>query len=71
MVTASPKIIISDNNGQRELSGQELADFLTLQAIDKADYDAQREAIKAKASAKSALLVKMGITEDEAKLLLS
>ena len=71
MVTASNKIIITDNNGPRELLGQELADFLALQAIDKADYDAQREAIKAKAKAKSALLVKLGITEDEAKLLLN
>ncbi len=70
MVTASPKIIITDNNGARELEGQELTDFLEQQAIDIADSNALKEAIKAKAAAKAALLERLGITEDEAKLLL-
>jgi len=43
--------------------------------LDKANAKAQAEANKAQAeavaAAKSALLVKLGITEDEAKLLLS
>jgi hypothetical protein len=71
MVTVSPKIIITDNNGARELEGQELTDFLKQQAIDIADSNALKDAIKAKAKAKSALLEKLGITEDEAKLLLA
>jgi len=71
MVTASPKIIITDNNGARELKGQELTDFLKQQAIDIADSNALKDAIKAKVAAKTVLLEKLGITEDEAKLLLA
>jgi len=71
MATASNKIIITDNNGQRELSGQELTDFLAQQVIDKADSDALKAAAEAKATAKAALLTQLGITAEQARLLLS
>ena len=71
MATASNKIIITDNNGARELEGKELADFLAQQTIDKADSDALKAEAQAKATAKAALLAQLGITEEQAKLLLS
>jgi len=68
------KQIINCETGEiteRELNKEELAQ----QQIDQAAYEAA-EAIglaeaEAKAIAKSTLLEKLGITEDEAKLLLS
>jgi hypothetical protein len=71
MATASNKIIITDNNGARELLGQELADFLTQQAKDKIEADKLKAEAEAKAQAKGALLERLGITADEARLLLA
>ena len=65
------KIIVSDENGSRELKGQELEDFLIQQAKDKAEADAKIAEAEAKSEAKAALLDRLGITADEAKLLLS
>jgi len=70
MVTASPKIIVTDNNGQRELSGKELTDFLAQKAKDQIEANALKAEAEAKASAKSALIKRLGMTEDEARLLL-
>jgi hypothetical protein len=52
---------------EREMNAQELAQWET----DKATQKASDEAEAAKASAKAALLAKLGITADEAVLLLS
>jgi hypothetical protein len=52
---------------EREMNAQELAQWET----DKATQKASDEAEAAKATAKAALLSKLDITEDEAKLLLS
>ena len=52
---------------EREMNGEEL----TQQAADRAAAEAHSEAQALAATAKSALLAKLGITEDEAKLLLS
>jgi hypothetical protein len=52
---------------EREMNAQELAQWET----DKATQKASDEAEAAKAIEKAALLSKLGITEDEAKLLLS
>lgn len=68
---STPKIVVSDENGHRELEGQELKDFLIEQAKLKAEADELEAKAAAKAAAKSALLDRLGITEDEAKLLLS
>ena len=52
---------------EREMNATELAQL----EADKADSVSVREAIAQKAMRKAALLDKLGITEDEAKLLLS
>ena len=52
---------------EREMNATELAQL----EADKADAVLVREALAQKAAEKSALLAKLGITEDEAKLLLS
>lgn len=56
---------------ERELNEDELKQ----QEIDQINFEAQQEIrlaeTKSKAAAKSALLAKLGITADEAKLLLS
>jgi len=51
----------------RDMTEQEIADFKANQIA----YAAKMGEIKARSIAKSALLEKLGITEDEAKLLLS
>jgi hypothetical protein len=65
------KVIVSDENGSRELEGQELTDFLSQQAKDKAEADSFQAEAEAKAQAKAELLERLGITADEAKLLLA
>jgi hypothetical protein len=52
---------------EREMNAAEMKQF----EKDKADFAIAIAAVEAKAQAKSALLVRLGITEDEAKLLLS
>jgi hypothetical protein len=52
---------------EREMNAEELAQY----EKDKIAVNAQRQAEAAKAADKAALLSKLGITEDEAKLLLS
>ena len=50
----------------REMSANELIQY----EIDQADSIARKAQLEAEADAKAALLTKLGITEDEAKLLL-
>jgi hypothetical protein len=50
----------------REMTDDEFAQY----ELDKADDKQRRDEAEAKVTAKSALLDKLGITEDEAKLLL-
>jgi hypothetical protein len=71
MAIQTKKIIVSDDGNDRELSGQELTDFIAQQAKDKAESDALIAANEAKIAQRSALLERLGLTEDEAKLLLS
>lgn len=52
---------------EREKTAEELAQS----QLDKAESEAKLNAEVQKAADKAALLVKLGITEDEAKLLLS
>jgi hypothetical protein len=52
---------------EREMNVEELAQWEANQAIENAELDAQAQ----KAAEKTALLAKLGITADEAKLLLS
>ena len=68
---SNEKIFIGIDDERIELTGAEKEAFLADRKAT-ADYQAQIEAEKiANAEAKSALLARLGITEDEAKLLLS
>ena len=53
-----------------KLTAEEEAQFQAQYAESKAQADAQQAEAQAKAAARQALLDKLGITEDEAKLLL-
>lgn len=65
------EIWIGDNDVRRKLQGDELAEFLAYRAsIQKRKDDELKEAT-ARAVAKAALLSKLGITADEAALLLA
>ena len=61
------KIYVQVNGEKIEATGEILADILALQEQVKADREAEAKAIIDKA----AVLAKLGITADEAKLLLS
>jgi len=52
---------------EREMTAEEIAQ----QEIDEANYKARQAEITAKAQAKAELLERLGITADEAKLLLA
>ena len=69
MTTPQVKIVNSETGEEiiRDMNSDELAQL----AIDKAAAKADLDALAAKAAEKSALLTKLGITADEAKLLLS
>ena len=63
------KTIVNCETGevvQRELNAEELAQ----QAIDEVDVAARKAEAETKATAKAALLTKLGITADEAQLLI-
>ncbi len=71
MTTTKPQIkIVNCETGEeiiRDANAKELAQI----EIDAANYAARKTETEAKAQAKVALLSKLGISEDEAKLLLS
>jgi DNA gyrase/topoisomerase IV subunit B len=64
------KIFVNDTGTVKELTGTELDAFLADQAIVQAEIEAEAKAVAEKAKAKAALLDKLGITADEAALLL-
>jgi hypothetical protein len=55
----------------REMNDEEFAAYEAQQAANAAAAQAEADKATAKAQAKAALLAKLGITEEEAKLLLS
>ena len=69
MTTPQVKIVNAETGEEiiRDMNADELAQL----EIDKATAKAQADATLAKESAKADLLAKLGITADEAKLLLS
>ncbi len=69
MKTPQVKIVNAQTGEEiiRDMNEAELAQL----DIDKAAAEAQIQAIEEKAAAKAALLSRLGMTEDEAKLLLS
>ena len=64
------KIFVNDTGTVKELTGTELDAFLADQAIVQAEAEAQATALAARAAAREALLTKLGITAEEAQLLL-
>jgi hypothetical protein len=70
-VKTMEKIFVAVDNERIELTGDDKKAFLAQKAIDLASAAAKEAEAQAKAQAKTALLEKLGITEDEAKLLLS
>jgi hypothetical protein len=67
MATAS-KIIIGIDDQIIELTGADKEAFLAQRAADRLEYET---AIETRAQAKAELLARLGITAEEAKLLLS
>lgn len=64
-----PEVRIYTGNGEfidREMNDEEYAQHL----IDVAESEKRKEIAAAKAKARAALLERLGLTEDEAKLLL-
>jgi regulator of protease activity HflC (stomatin/prohibitin superfamily) len=68
------KVIVDCSTGETsivELTAEEIADLETARLAAEDQRKAEEAEAAAKAEAKAALLDKLGITEDEAKLLLS
>jgi hypothetical protein len=67
------QIAIADENGsiQRDMTADELEAFKAEKLEAKLQKELLQAEAEAKAQAKTALLERLGITEDEAKLLLS
>jgi hypothetical protein len=67
-----PTGIIQDGNAEpREMTADELADWHKLCAEHRVRLDEEKVAAEAKATTKTALLDRLGITAEEAVLLLS
>jgi len=66
MATRTPKPMVLDGHEHREMTDAEYAQW----QADKAEAEARSEAQVAKQVAREALLTKLGITADEAQLLL-
>jgi hypothetical protein len=67
MATATPKPTVLDGHEVREMTDTELAQL----ELDKAEAVARAEAEAAQAAAKQSVLDRLGITADEARMLLS
>jgi hypothetical protein len=70
MATQSNKIEIQIGDEITTLKGDELIAFNDMRAELQAEGEARKAEAEARATAKAALLEKLGITADEAKLLL-
>ena len=71
---ADTKIVVNCETGEVaevELTAEEIADRAEAQAQFEAEQEAKAEEERAKATAKADLLEKLGITAEEAALLLS
>jgi hypothetical protein len=61
---------IHDNGTDRDMTDEEIAEYETWQKLRQEETKAETEAQIVKATARQALLEKLGITEEEAQLLL-
>ncbi len=65
------KIIVLEDGEIKELKGEELNSFIATQADIEVEIQNREAEIAANAEAKAELLARLGITAEEAKLLLS
>jgi glycogen synthase len=65
------KIMVNVNGIDRDATPEEIESILVNQANEKVKADAEKADAEAKAAQKAALLERLGITEDEARLLLA
>ena len=68
---ATEKIIIGIDDQRIELTGAELEAFLADRATAQAEQDARKTEQVAKATQKTAILQRLGLTEDELKVVLN
>lgn len=61
---------INDNGTDRDMTAEEEAAHLAWAAEAQAEAQAQAEAVEAKVAARQAVLDRLGLTEQEAQLLL-
>ena len=71
MATPSNEVKIQIGDEVRVLEGDELIAFNNMRAELQAEGEARKAEIEAKVTARKALLTKLGITAEEAALLLS
>ena len=71
MATLNKDIFITVDGERKKLEGDQLDQFLAQKVLDQADTLKRETEAKTRATAKAALLDRLGITEDEAKLLLA
>jgi len=65
------KIYVGIDDERIELTGEALEAFIAERAIRLQEAEQRKAEAEAKATAKAALLERLGISEDEARLLLS
>jgi len=70
MATPSNQVQIQIGDEVTTLKGDELIAFNDMRAELQAEYEARKAEAETKATARQALLTKLGITAEEAKLLL-
>jgi hypothetical protein len=71
MTKSKPQIKIFNCETGEEIIRDANADEIAQMEIDAANAEARKAEAEAKAAAKAALLTQLGITEEQAKLLLS
>jgi len=71
MTKSKPQIKIVNATTGEEIIRDANADEIAQIELDAANYAAKKSEAEAKATAKAALLTQLGITEEQAKLLLS
>ena len=70
MATATEVFADENRTVEREMTAEELEDIAEIHRASRAAKAAEKAAAEEKATAKAALLERLGITADEAKLLL-
>lgn len=71
MDTTTAEIWVSNEEGQRKLEGAELEAFLVDRETIRLEIEEREAQAQAKLAARQAVLDRLGITEEEAALLLS